>query len=119
MPVKLNRQDCLKKYPNFPLRAYDNVKDEEVFSYPGVIKRHVVTLSSKTFKGHARQLGIELTKLIKGFNFESLIFLGDTELSWLNQDNEYKPAKEAQQYLAAHNIGKRFNGGLKIDLEEL
>jgi hypothetical protein len=119
MLTKINRQECIKNYPTFPLRDYDYSKDEEVFSYPNVFKSYVFTLRSKTFKGHIKQLGIQLSKLIESFQFEALIFLGDTELSWLNQNNEYKPAKEAQEYLQAHKIGKRFNGGLKIGRGEL
>ena len=106
-------------YPSFPLRNYDYDKDEEVFFYPKVFKKYILTLSSKTFKGHINQFGTELLKLTKQLAYDNLIFLGDTELAWLHQDNEYKPAQEAQQYLVDNKIGKRFNGALQVDNSEL
>jgi hypothetical protein len=119
MLSKINRQDCLKKYPSFPLRMYDYDKDEEASFYPKVFKSYILTLTSKSFKGHIKQLGTELFKLTKQLGYDNLIFLGDTELAWLHQDNEYKSAKEAQQYLVDNKIGKRFNGALQIDNSEL
>ena len=119
MLLKINRKDCLTKYPAFPLRSYNYAKDEEELSYPKVFKSYILTLSSKTFTGHVKQLGIELTKLIKEPGYDDLIFLGDTELAWLNQNNDYKPAKEAQQYLTENKIGKRFNGALQVDRSAL
>jgi hypothetical protein len=119
MLIKINRQDCLKKYPTFPLSSYDYAKDEEAFFYPKVFKSYILTLSSKTFRGHIRQLGNKLKELTEVLNFAALLFLGDTELPWLHQDNDYKPAKEAQQYLTENKIGKRFNGALQVDKSEL
>lgn len=119
MLIKINRQDCLKKYPSFPLRSYNYDKDEEEFYYPKVFKSYILTLSSKSFKGHIRHLGTELLKLTKQLGYSDLTFLGDTELPWLHQDNDYKPAKEAQQYLVDKKVGKRFNGALQVDNSEL
>lgn len=119
MLIKINRQDCLNKYPSFPLRSYNYDKDEEVFFYPKVFKSYILTLASKSFKGHITQLGTGLLKLIKQLDYDNLIFMGDTELAWLHQDNDHKPAKEAQQYLADNKIGKRFNGALQVNGPEL
>lgn len=116
---KISRQDCLQQYNCFPLRSYDYEKDEEVFFCPKAFTSYALTLHSKTFRGHIKQLGIELTKLIKQMGFDALIFLGDTELSWLHQDNDYEPAKRAQQYLIKNKIGKRFSGALQVDISEL
>ena len=119
MLIKINRQDCLKKYPSFPVRSYNHEKDEEAFFYPKVFKSYILTLTSKTFKGHIRQLGTELLKLINQLGYDKIIFMGDTELAWLHQDNEYKPVKEAQQYLIDNKIGKLFNGALQVENSEL
>jgi hypothetical protein len=119
MLIKINRQDCLKNYPSFPLRSYNYKKDEEELYYPKVFKSYILTLSSKSFKGHIKHLGLDLFKLTKQLGINSLVFLGDTELAWLHQDNEYKPAKDAQQYLVGNKIGKRFNGALQVDNSEL
>jgi hypothetical protein len=119
MLIKINRQDCLKKYPAFPLRDYDYAKDEEEFFYPTIFKSYILTLSSKSFRGHVKQLGIELVKLIEELDCNTLIFLGDTKQPWLHQDNDYKPAREAKEYLTENKIGKRFNGALQIDNSEI
>ncbi|HMU47856.1 MAG TPA: hypothetical protein PKC72_15905 [Chitinophagaceae bacterium] len=119
MLIKINRQDCLKKYPSFPLRSYNYDKGEEKFYYPKVFKSHILTLFSKSFKGHIGHLGTELLKLMKQLGYDNLIFLGDIELPWLHQSNDYKPAKEAQQYLVDKKIGKRFDGALQVDKSEL
>jgi hypothetical protein len=119
MLTKIKRQDCLEKYQTFPLRSYDYDKDEEEFFYPDIFKSYILTLPSKTFKGHVKALGIELTKLTEPLHADTLIFLGDTDTPWLHQDNDYKPVREAQQYLVDKKIGKRFNGALQLDTTEL
>lgn len=119
MLTKIKRQNCLGQYRIFPLQIYNLDKDEEEFYYPDVFKSYILTLPSKSFKGHVKTLGIELTKLTKAFNADTLIFLGDTETPWLYQDNEHKPVKEAQEYLTANKVGKRFNGALQVDTTEL
>jgi hypothetical protein len=119
MLIKIKRQDCLNKYPSFPLRGYNYDKEEEEFFYPKVFKSYVLTLPSKSFKGHIKQLGTELLKLTRQLGYDNLVFLGDTQLAWLHQENDYKPAKEAQQYLVDNKIGKRFNGALQVDNSEL
>jgi len=119
MLIKINRQDCLKKYQAFPLSWYNSVKDEEEFFYPKVFRSYILTIPSKSFKGHIKTLCIALSELTKGLGYDTLIFLGDTERAWLYQDNDYKPVKGAQQYLIDNKIGKRFNGALQIDLSEL
>lgn len=116
---KINRQEALNKYRVFPLRGYDEVNDEETFFYPPIYKRHILTLSSKSFKGHSKLLGIELTKLSKQLGWDTLLFLGDTELGWLHQENDYKPAQAAQLYLRDNKVGKRFNGALQIHNTEM
>ena len=119
MLTKIKRQDCLDQYQTFPLRSYNYDEDEEEFFYPKVYKSYILTLPSKSFNGHVNALGKELARLTKAFHIDALVFLGDTETPWLYQDNEYKPVKEAQEYLIAKKIGKRFNGALRVDTSEL
>lgn len=119
MLSKVSRQKCLNDYPVFPLRSYDYKTDEEEFFYPQVFKSYILTLSSKSYNGHIKVLGTELTRWTKELDSDSLIFLGDVELAWLNQENDYKPAKEAQEYLIHNNIGKRFNGAIRVSIPEL
>jgi len=119
MLIKINRQSCLNKYSTFPLSSYNYTKEEEEFFYPEVFKSYVLTLLSRSFKGHTKLLGSELKKLTEEIGYDSLIFLGDSKLPWLYQDNEYKPAKEARQYLINNKLGKRFNGALQVNNSEL
>jgi hypothetical protein len=106
-------------YSCFPLRSYDHEQDEEVYQCPTVYKSYKLTIASKSFGSHVRQLGIELADLTKQLGYDSLTFLGDTELAWLHQDNDYKPAREAQLYLVDNKIGRRFNGALLVGNLEL
>lgn len=119
MLIKIKRKDCLEQYQQFPIRDYDEDLDEETFFYPEVFKSYILTLPSKSFKGHIKVLGIELAKLVKAFQFDSLLVLGDTETPWLYQNNDYNPAKEAQDYLTVNKVGKNFNGGLQVNSLEL
>jgi hypothetical protein len=119
MLTKIRRQDCLEKYQTFPLRSYDVDADEETFFYPKVFKSYILTLPSKSFKGHVAALGKEVTKLVKALHTDTLVFLGDTETPWLYQQNDYKPAKEAQEYLMDKKVGKRFDGALQMDTSEM
>jgi hypothetical protein len=119
MLTTIKRQDCLSRYAIFPPRSYDYQKDEEKLFYPEVFRSYVLTLPSRSFRGHARALSMELTKLVKALDASALIFLGDTRTSWLGQDNDYKPVKEALQYLAGNKIGKRFNGAIQVPAPEL
>ena len=123
MLIKINRQDCLDKFPQFPLREYDHVKDDEEFFYPKVYKSYILTLDTKSLRGHTKLLAAELTTLTKNLGFENLIFLGDNKNYWLTklslERTDYKLLKDALQYLLDNKIGKRFNGALKVGNLEL
>src|SRR5688500_10574440 len=119
MLIKIKRQDCLTQYQCFPLRSFDYKTDDERFYYPNVYKSYILTLPSKSFKGHVLTLAKEVTKLTQAINAPTLIFLGDTNIAWLYQNNDYKPVKAALEYLANNKVGKRFNGALRVDITEL
>lgn len=119
MPIKIKRQDCLIKYPVFPLRSYDDEKEEEVFFYPHIFKSYVLTLPARLFEERINHLGPALAALAKSLYADSLLFLGDTQTPWLYQVNNYKPVKAALEYLASQKIRKRFNGALEVNVSEL
>ena len=123
MLIKIKRQDCLDKFPKFPLREYNFIKDEEEYFYPIVYKSYVLTLDSKSLKGHTKKLATELTNLTEKLGFECLIFLGDNKNCWLTKlslgRNDYQLLQDALQYLLDNNVGKTFNGALKVDNSEL
>jgi hypothetical protein len=119
MLKKVSRKDCLSKYKSFPIRNYDEDQDEEIYFFPKVINSYVLTLPSKSFKGHITALGVELANLSSALEADSLIFLGDSETPWLYQNSDYKPVKQAQEYLADRKVSRRFNGALEVDTVEL
>ena len=124
MLVKIKRQDCLNIFSKFPLREYDPKTDEEKFFYPKVYATTGwLTLNSKSKGGLTKLLAIELTQLIKNLGYDKLIFLGDTNQCWTSklslQRDDYKPLKEALEYLMNNKIGRKYNGALEVDQLEL
>ena len=119
MLTKIKREDCLNQYKIFPLSNYDFEKDEDNYFYPEVFRSYILTLPSKTFRGHVSSLGLELTRMVKAFDCGALIFLGDAKTPWLYQNNDYNPVKVAQNYLTANKLGKRFNGAIQPGTSEL
>ena len=112
---KINRKDCLDQYPKFP--QSDNLNEK--FFFPKEHQGYILMLSSKSIKSHAKNLATETVNLIEHLGIESLIFLGDTETPWLYQQNDYTPVKSALQYLSEKRVGRKFNGGFEIDINEL
>lgn len=123
MLIKINRQDCLNKYPKFPLREYNYRKDEEEYFYPKIFESYILTVNSKSLKGHAKILATELSILTKDLGFDNLIFLGDTKSYWLTklsiERNDYMLLKQALQYFINNKVGKKFDGALQVENREL
>jgi hypothetical protein len=124
MLVKIKREDCLKLYSKFPLREYDPKEDEEKFFYPKIYSTSGwMKLPSKSTKGLTKILATEISKLIKDLGYNKLIFLGDTDQYWISklsiERDDYRPLKEALEYLESHKVGRRFNGALEVDQVEL
>jgi hypothetical protein len=115
MPVKITRKNAFEQYPAFPWANYE--KDE--FFFPPTFKSEILTLSSKSAKGHARALSVALTRFAKHAGYKSLVFVGDTPTSWRYQYNDYAPVKTALQYLKDNRVGEKFNGALEVDITEL
>lgn len=119
MLIKIKRQECLVNYPKFPLRWFDPIKEEIDHSHPTTYRSYILTLQSKSFKGHVTALAREITGIVKDLGSDNLIFLGDTETAWRHQNNDFKPVNEALQYLVDNKIGKSFNGALQVRMEIL
>ena len=119
MIVRIARQEAIDKYLNFPLRQWNSKEEEYDYLFPTVFASYVLTLQSKSYRGHIKLLGTELTMLIKSFGYDKLIFIGDIDIPWLKREHDFKPAKEALQYLVDNKIGKRFNGALQVDTSQL
>jgi len=119
MLIKIDRQEAINKFPNLPLRYYNPKEDEDVFNYPKVFENYVLTLPSKSYKGHIKLLGIQLASLAKNLGCDNYIFLGDEASAWLRRFNSNENFQEALQYLFDNKIGKRFNGALQVDTAEI
>lgn len=119
MLIKIDRQEAIASYPILPLRHYDKKKDEDVFNYPKVFANYVLTLASKSFQGHQKLLGTQITFLTKSLGYDHLIFLGDIDLAWLRRIGTYETFQKELQYLVNNKIGKRFSGALRVDINEL
>jgi hypothetical protein len=112
---KMERQYTLDKYPNFP--RYDPLTDE--YFFPKIHGAYILTLTSAFARGHAKAVSAAFIKLIRYFQIDFLIFLGEAKTAWRHQDNDYKPVKEALQYLQDNKLGKNFNGALRVDTNDL
>ncbi|MBG9378805.1 hypothetical protein I5907_21410 [Panacibacter sp. DH6] len=119
MLIKIDRQEAINKFPILPLRHYDRKKDEDVFKSPKVFANYVLTVPSKSYKGHQKLLGTQIAYLAKNLGSDHLVFLGDIDIAWLKRLDTYENFQEALQYLVGNKIGKRFNGALKVAISEL
>ncbi|WP_139256547.1 hypothetical protein [Flavisolibacter ginsengisoli] len=123
MVTKINRDNCLKEFSNFPLRHYDEATDEEEYFYPAVFATQWLKVASNDKIESTELLASELTKLMKQLCYSKLIILGDTEQSWVSklslERNDYEPLIEALRYLAYNNIDTYFNGGLQVSDTDL
>ena len=119
MLIKIDRQEAIDKFPNLPLRHYNPKEDEDVFNYPKVFANYVLTLPSKSYKGHIKLLGTQLVSFANNLGFDNFIFLGDEDIAWLRRLNTHEDFQEALQYLVDNKIGKRFNGALQVDTAEI
>jgi hypothetical protein len=96
---KIDRQEAIDKFPSLPLRHYNPEEDKDVFKYPNVFANYVLTLPSKSYKGHIKLLGKQLVSLATNLGYDSFIFLGDEEVAWLRRLNTSENFQEALQYL--------------------
>jgi hypothetical protein len=119
MLIKIDRQEAITNFPILPLRHYDKKKDEEVFNSPQVFASYILTLPSKSYRGHQKLLGAQITELVKNIGYDHLIFLGDIDIAWLRRFDTYENFQKELQYLADNKVGKRFNGALQVDTNEL
>ena len=119
MLIKIDRQEAIDKFPNLPLRHYNKKEDEYVFNYPKVFANYVLTLPSKSYKGHVKLLGAQLVSLANNLGYDNFIFLGDEDIAWLHRLNTYETFQDALQYLVDNKIKKRFNGALQVYVAEM
>lgn len=118
MPQLIERNSCLTACPVFPLRDYEEVNDEESFYYPTVISGNWLSLKIPRDEDLAPLLAEELENLFTGLGIEKLIFLGDTDQSWISklalERNDYAPFTDAVNYFRSFGAYAAFNGALAV-----
>jgi hypothetical protein len=121
MIEKISRDICLIKFRQFPLR--DFVKDQTIFFYPKVYSRVWCELKDCQNYKLAKTLSTEITKLYRSLEVENLTFFCDYNRNWISkfteQRKDYKPLMKSVEYFEKNKINKRFNGAVKVNLEEL
>lgn len=115
MMQKIPRKQCLLQYPKLPW----SIPYREKYYYPKVHKQYVLTLPSKSAKGHAKNIADALQVLLKNMGYSKLIFMGDSTIPWLYRQSGYEPANDGINYLVQNKVSKTFNGGLAVDVNEL
>lgn len=115
MITTIPRRKCRQLYPKLPISKYHRNQ----FIYPKIYNQYVLTLPSKSAKGHAKNIALCLQKLLKAMGIDKLVFMDDTDIAWLHRDSDYQPAREAVEYLTATGMRKTFNGGLVVSIQEI
>ena len=119
MLTKIHRKEAIQNYSNLPLQHYNRTEKQYELHYPVVFSQYILTLPSKSFKGHIKLLGKEIANLATNLGFENFIFLTDGKTPWLYRDHPFKHAKEGLQYLAENKIGGNFNGAIQVNTTQL
>jgi hypothetical protein len=118
---KIERETCLKEYPEFPLYWYFEETDEEKFFYPDVIPGEWIWLH--TGSEMTDELPKELTQLINAASIKSLVFLSDTDRSWITElslsRKDYQPLTDALNYFIDNGIDSKFIGGVEVSADSL
>lgn len=98
---------------------YDDKIDTEVFYYPQSYSFHWIKLENLTNK----TLTNEFKKLVQLLNIETLIILGQVNKPWISkltrERRDFKALTKAIKYFKSVNIGKKFNGAITIQTEEI
>lgn len=116
---KISRSICLIKYRKLPLCEYEKGPDGYIYHYPKVKSIYWLKLEDNSKKN----VSIEITNLVKKLDIENLIFLGEMEKPWISKKTasriDFKPLIETIEYFKIQKIQKKFNGGVKVGIEEL
>ncbi len=117
--VKLiNRDLALVKYRNFPLLAYDETLNEDVFYCPEYIGSYWIKLKD----ANNTDLIDELLKLLNLFKMEELIFLGQIDKPWISKPMPKRFSlsiyNKAIRFFKNNIIWTKFNGAVKIEQQD-
>lgn len=112
---KISRGRCLSTWKKMP---YSFNAGDELF-YPDIYESYILTIASKSAKGHAKAISTGIYNLLNSMGCGSLIFMGDTTTPWLYQHNNYPPVNAALGFIRQQKAGDTYNGAFMVSLESL
>jgi hypothetical protein len=119
MATKINRDIALIRFRKLPLLEYDDKIDTEVFYYPKSFSFHWIKLEKLTNK----RLTNEFKELVQLLDIRSLIILGQFNKPWISkftrERKDFKALTKAIKYFKSIKVGKKFNGAIIIQTEEI
>jgi hypothetical protein len=119
MATKVNRDIALIRFRKLPLQEYDDKIETEVFYYPKSYSFHWIKLEKLTNK----TLTSEFKKLVQLLDIKTLIILGQINKPWISKFTEkrrdYKALTKTINFFKSVKIGKKFNGAITIQTEEI
>ena len=123
MVEKISRDICLIKFRKFPLCEYDKELDDNIYYYPKIHSVYWIKLESELEKNSQNILSNEITSLFKELKIDNTIFLGEINKPWVSKLTEsrkdFKLLTKAIEYFKNNKIENRFNGGVKVNFENL
>lgn len=116
---KISRDICLIKYRKLPLCEYDKESDEDVYHFPKVKSIYWLKLEDDSQENVLK----EITNLIRKLDIKNLIFLDERNKPWISKSTasriDYKPLIKTIEYFKSNKIEKKFNGGVKLEIDEI
>ncbi|MFV0150653.1 hypothetical protein OBJ95_08330 [Empedobacter falsenii] len=119
MVEKISRDICIIKYRNLPLCEYDKTIDDDILYHPKTYSSYWLKLAEESNSN----LSKEIVSLIKKLNINQLIFFSEMNKPWISKFTEsrkdLKKIINAVEYFKSHKIEKKFNGGVKVEINGL
>ena len=113
---KIQRKLFFDEHPAFI--RYNARKDS--YAFPEIYDNYLLSVNSKSARGHAKLLSNEWVSLFKKMGCTNLYFIGQTNTPWLYRtDHDYKYVVGALTHLRKNGISKTFNGAIKLNINEL
>jgi len=113
---KIQRKRFFDEHPDF-IRY--NARNDN-YTFPEIYDNYLISVNSKSARGHAKLLATEWVSLFKQMDCTNLYFIGQTNIPWLYRtDHDYKYVVGALTHLRKNGISKTFNGAIKLNINEL
>lgn len=115
---KIQRDICLIKYRNLPLREYDEKLQEDIYYIPPTTGFYWLKSLEKPTK-----ITDEYVALFKALKLDSFVFMCDENKPWISKftsnRTDSKALTKAIEYFIAGKVKSKFNGGILVHYSEL